>query len=196
MPVKDKEEVTTAVTATPGDPPEKKAAELVPASSGYQAHKPGDGYATRLGMMAVVMAYTAFACHHFFYNWIYLRNFIEGIVSVIGLGFIVSWTYDMTVAKVVATGGTMLLAAAGFFAGYYFIYVKRSTAEFLIKTDSELSKVTWPKISPWFKADTQVWGATYVVLIVVAALTLYVFGVDLILNQLAQWLFYGSGSAA
>ncbi|HYG73500.1 MAG TPA: preprotein translocase subunit SecE, partial [Planctomycetota bacterium] len=170
---------------------------LAPVPGGsFQVHKPGEGYATRLGMMVIVMAYTAFACHHFYYNWVWLRNFVDGILSSIWLGWMVSWTYDLTAAKIVAMGGTLLIAAVGFFVGYYFIYLKRSTAEFLIKTDVELSKVTWPKISPWFKMDTQVWGATYVVLIVVAALTLYVFGVDLILNQLAQWLFYSSGSRA
>ncbi len=52
--------------------------------------------------------------------------------------------------------------------------------------------MTWPKVSPWFKADTQVWGATYVVLIVVVALTLYVFGVDVVLQTIAQKLFYGT----
>ena len=57
---------------------------------------------------------------------------------------------------------------------------------------AEMGKVTWPKISPWFKPETQVWGATYVVLIVVAFLTLYVFGVDMVLQAIANWAFYGN----
>ena len=62
----------------------------------------------------------------------------------------------------------------------------------LIKTDTELGKVTWPKITPWFKSESLVWGSTYVVLIVVVALTVYVFGVDLVLQWISQKLFYGT----
>jgi preprotein translocase subunit SecE len=187
--VKDKEQMTTAVTASAPSGAEDrpgKAIEPPQKHSLFQAHKPGEGYATRLGMMAVVMSYVGFACHHWFYNWIYLRNFLDSI----HLGFLVSWTYELAAARYVAGVGAFAIAAVGFFIGYYYIYVKKASSEFLIKTDVELAKVTWPKITPWFKMDTQVWGATYVVLIVVAALTVYVFGIDMILQALANKLFY------
>jgi preprotein translocase subunit SecE len=188
--------MSTAVT-TPSDDAGKNAKQAevpAPASGGFTAHKPGEGYATRLGMMVVVMAYVAFACHHWYYNWVYLRNFIEGTLTPISLGVLVRWTYDPTASRVIATLGTLTIAAAGFAVAYFFIYVKRRTAEFLIKTDGELSKVNWPSITPWFKPESKVWGATYVVLIVVAALTLYVFSVDLVLQSIANFLFYGSPS--
>ena len=60
----------------------------------------------------------------------------------------------------------------------------------MIKTDQELAKVTWPKVSPWFRPETQVWGATYVVLIVIAGLTLYVLAVDSALEMIAKVLFF------
>jgi preprotein translocase SecE subunit len=194
----DKDQMSTAVTANPsGDEAGKGNVQRVPPTSslpvktGWQPYKPGDGYATRLGMMVVIMAYVAFACHHWFYNWVYLRNFAEGIFSALHLSFLTNWTYDLTASRYLAGGGAFLLAAAGFLTGYFFIYVKPASAEFLVKTDTELSKVTWPKVVPWFKVETQVWGATYVVLIVVAGLTLYVFGVDVILQKVANLLFYG-----
>jgi len=194
----DKDQMSTAVTAnTGGDEAGKGSVQRIPQGSapqptaGWQAYKPGDGYATRLGMMVVVMSYTAFACHHWFYNWVYLRNFLESMFTPLHLTILTNWTYELTAAKILAGGGAMALAALGFFTGYYFIYVKPASAEFLVKTDTELSKVTWPKVTPWFKSETQVWGATYVVLIVVVALTLYVFGVDFILHNIANWLFYG-----
>jgi preprotein translocase SecE subunit len=68
--------------------------------------------------------------------------------------------------------------------------VRRDSAEFLVKTDQELAKVTWPKVSPWFRPDTQVWGATYVVLIVIAMLTLYVLAADTVLEFLAKQAFF------
>ncbi len=180
--------MTTAVATTTPAPGDARP----PAPSGLQVHKPGEGYATRLGIMVVVMAYTGFACHHWYYHWVYLRDFADSMLGAVGLGFLTRWTLDSTVAKWISTGGTVVLAATGFAVGYYFVYIKRNTAEFLIKTDTELGKVTWPKIVPWFKADTQVWGATYVVLIVVVAMTLYVFGVDFVLQSIAQKLFYNS----
>ena len=190
----DKDQMTTAVTATPaGDNAGKGGPKPVPAarSTGWQAYKPGDGYATRLGMMVVVMAYVAFACHHWFYNWVYLRNFVEAMFTALHMSFMTNWTYDLGAAQAIAYVGAVGLASLGFLTAYYFIYVKPASAEFLVKTDMELSKVTWPKITPWFKMETQVWGATYVVLIVVAILTAYVFGVDIILQKLANMLFYG-----
>lgn len=159
----------------------------------FTAHKPGEGYATRLGMMVVVMAYTFFACHHWYFNWVFVRDFFDNMLRGTFLGFLTNWMFNPGAAGAVAGVGAGVVAAAGFFVAYYFIYVKRNSAEFLIKTDGELGKVTWPQITPWFKPETKVWGATYVVLIVVAALTLYVFGIDLILQWIANNLFYSAG---
>ena len=156
----------------------------------FQVYKPGEGYATRLGMMVVIMAYVGFACHHWFYNWVFVRDFFDGIFSAIHLGFLTAWTYNVVCSRWIAAAGALIVASVGLLIGYYFIYLKHNTAEFLIKTDSELGKVNWPKITPWFKPNTQVWGATYVVLIVIAALTIYVFGIDFILQHGSKYLFY------
>ena len=192
--MKDKENMATAVTATSpsNDGDGKRGVVPLPERGGLQAYKPGDGHATRLGIMAVVMAYVAFACYHWFYNWVFLRNFFhESIFSKIYLSFLTKWTLNSSVEAYIAYGGAAVIAAAGFATGYYFIYVKKASAEFLIKTDNELAKVQWPKMTPWFKAESPVWGATYVVLIVVVGMTLYVFGVDLILQAISQQIFYG-----
>ena len=194
--MKEKPMATTAVTvtSTEGDTGGKRGQvpQTLPQRGGYQAYKPGEGYATRLGIMVVAMSYTAFACYHWYYNWVLVRNFFhEGIFSKIYLKFLTQWTYGSAIEGYIAGGGATLIAATGFAIAYYYIYLKRSTAEFLIKTDGELAKVQWPKMTPWFKVESPVWGATYVVLIVVVLMTAYVFGVDLILNWIAQHIFYG-----
>ena len=181
--------MSTAVSTSPTGDEARKVATSVEAR-GLHAHKPGEGYATRLGMMVVCMAYVGFACWHWYYQWVYLRNFVDGVLSAIGLSVLVSWTYPPAVSRAIALLGTFAVAGIGFFFSYYFIYVKRASAEFLIKTDIELSKVTWPKITPWFKVESQVWGATYVVLIVVVLMTLYVFLIDIVLKLLSGTLFY------
>lgn len=161
----------------------------------FQVHKPGEGYATRLGMLVVLMAYAGYACHHWFYNWVFLRDFLDGFVRGTFLGRLTNWMYSSGTTRYVAGLGVVALAGGAFLASYYYIYLKRQSAEFLIKTDGELAKVTWPKATPWFRAETQVWGATYVVLIVIALLTIYIFGVDLVLQWIAQNVFYGGPSS-
>lgn len=160
-----------------------------PGSGGFfSVHKPGEGYATRLGIFIIALLFVLFTCHHWFYNWISVRDFATRYLS---LGFALNWTITVPNAtRYVSIGGAIVLFFLGAMIAYYYIYCAQRSAEFLVKTDGELAKVTWPKITPWFKSDTQVWGATYVVLIVVAFLTVYVFGVDFILQTLAQFLFY------
>ena len=160
------------------------------AQSGFEVFKPGEGYATRLGMMGVIAAYVAFAAWHWYYNWVFVRDIIDEFFSNIGWGRATRWMMDLNVSSGIAITGTVLIVGGGLLLGYYFIYIKRATAEYLIRTDTELAKVTWPKITPWFKADTLVWGSTYVVLIVVVAMTVYVFGVDLVLRWISHRLFY------
>lgn len=151
----------------------------------FTVHKPGEGSYTRLGLFVLSCVFVIFAAHHWYYNWGSLRDFAT---KYMGLDFLVGWTIPYS--KVVSIVGAIAVCFSGAAVAYYYIYCKQRSAEFLVKTDVELGKVTWPKISPWFKMDTPVWGATYVVLIVVAFLTLYVFGVDFILQSLAKFLFY------
>src|SRR6185436_967583 len=132
-------------------------------------------------------------CWHFYYNWVLVRNFLDEIPVI---NHLTRWTGDLRVSNFIAWAGTAAIAIVGLLTGYYFVYIKRPTAEYLIKTDTEMHKVTWPNITPWFKADTLVWGSTYVVLIVVVALTVYTFGVDMVLQWISQKLFYGTGKGA
>jgi preprotein translocase subunit SecE len=136
--------------------------------------------------MAVVSAFVFYACYCWYYGWkLVLVGFIGNRIFTEGMR---SWMVDGD--KYFQIGGTALLALLGGCVAYYYVYVRPRTVEFLIKTDVELAKVTWPKVQPWFKSESQVWGATYVVLITMAFLTLYVFFVDNVFQLLATWLFY------
>ena len=194
----DKNKAATAVATSAGDDRGGKAPLAPPSGGGgpVNVYKPGEGYATRLGMMAVIAAYVLFACHHFYFQWVFVRDFVDEIFRGIGFPKLTNWMTGLSVSNFIAIAGTAFIAIAGLLTGYYFIYVKRQTADFLIKTDTELNKVTWPKITPWFKADTLVWGSTYVVLIVVVALTVYTFGVDMVFQWISQKLFYGTSRGA
>jgi len=193
--VKDREETTTAVSATTPPEDRNKGALTSPSTGGtFSVHKPGEGYATRLGIMVIFMAYVFFAAHRWYYNWVFLRDLIDGFFSAIGLKVLTNWMTESGPTRTIAIVGTVAIVVLGFLLGYYLVYCKRATADFLVKTDGELAKVTWPAVTPWFKPEAKVWGATYVVLIFVAILSLYVFGVDSILKIIAQWAFYGGGA--
>jgi preprotein translocase subunit SecE len=155
----------------------------------FQVHKPGEGYATRLATFVIAMLFVAYTCHHWFYGWTFLRGFFDRMLQALHLR-VLGWSYDPVVARYVAFIGVAVLLVAGGLASFYFIYVRVRSAEFLVKTDGELAKVTWPKITPWFKPEAKVWGATYVVLIVLALLTVYIMVVDQALVVLSRWLFY------
>jgi preprotein translocase subunit SecE len=190
--VKDKDQMATAVAAETAPDDKGKGGSVGRPEGGMQVYKPGEGYATRLGIMVVVMSFVGFACHRWFYNWVFVRDIVDGVFSTIRLGVLTGWMFQPAAAKVISIGGTIALAATGFFVAYYFVYVKRNSADFLVKTDIELGKVSWPEVTPWFKAETKVWGATYVVLIFVAILAVYVFVVDYVLNFISHGIFYGN----
>ena len=172
------------MTTSANAPEESRGAKAPEEKTSWSVYKPGEGYATRLGLMVVILAYVIFASRQWYYNWVLVRSFLESTF----LSFIAGWMTSG--ASYVQLGGTIGIAGAGLLLGYYYIYIKRNSAEFLIRTDTELGKVTWPKVSPWFKAETQVWGATYVVLIVIGVLTAFVFGVDVIMKKIADFVFY------
>lgn len=143
----------------------------------------------RLGMFVLCILFTAFTCHHWYFNWVLLRDVFLSAFESMGIPGLLAWTRPLDVQFWISIVGTAVLFGLGLLIGYHYIYVKTRSAEFLVQTDAELKKVTWPNITPWFKSDTKVWGATYVVLIVVTAFTLYILVVDKILTFGADFLF-------
>jgi preprotein translocase SecE subunit len=172
----------------PGSPPAAPGA--TPRHGILPVYKPGEGAVTRLGFFVVLGSFILYGAHSWYYNWTFMRTTLLKYLEPIGLGVLLNWTTDGIMPKIVGFAGSGILIGGGLLLAYYYLYVKPRSAEFLIQTDGELRKVTWPKVSPWFKPETQVWGATYVVLVVVVLLALYVFSVDTVLNFLAQKVFY------
>jgi len=153
----------------------------------------------RLSIFLIALAFLLYSGLHWYHYWTFLRDFLVNIL--VGL---LSWFMrdqgsvrstlegGSVVREWVAAGGALLIVGGGALLAYYYIYVKVRLAEFLIQTDGEMHKVTWPDVTPWFRPTTKVWGSTYVVLIVVAGLAVFVFGVDYVLSTVAQWIFYPS----
>jgi preprotein translocase SecE subunit len=82
----------------------------------------------------------------------------------------------------------ILFPAVGFFLAMmlaFHLFVNRPrAAEFLVETQGELKRVSWPTRREWI-------GSTLVVLVLVFLLSMYLFGVDYVLSPLMQKLRIG-----
>jgi len=76
------------------------------------------------------------------------------------------------IAWIVIIGGCILL--------YRFLNKERA-ADFLIETDTEVRKVTWPS---WNDA----WNSSLIVVLFVAVLTSYIFISDYVINRIMTWV--------
>jgi preprotein translocase subunit SecE len=63
----------------------------------------------------------------------------------------------------------------------------KDVVQFLSQVRVELTRVIWPKFDDWI-------GSTIVVLILVALFSIYLFFIDSMFSQLAQWVFAYQGS--
>jgi preprotein translocase subunit SecE len=112
-----------------------------------------------------------------------------------------SWYSEFySVSETSGTGGVVSMIGAtvlvlGFLVIAYLIGVATpKTCDFLIDMDSELKKVIWPDVQPVFDPKAEAWGATYVVIITVIVLTVFIYAVDIFLtfavqDGLLSWLF-------
>lgn len=140
--------------------------------------KPGQGRIARIAAyvgIALIAAYGAMALHR-----------IPGIDSKWfgGLQGLAEWPFLGTRI----TLRPILFPAVGFFLASmiaFHLFVNRPrAAEFLIETQGELKRVSWPTRREWV-------GSTIVVLVLVFILSMYLFGVDYVLTPIMQKLRIG-----
>ncbi len=96
------------------------------------------------------------------------------------------------VAKVLTPGvlGSVLLLVVGAVGVYMLVFVNARIADYLISVEGEMRKVYWPKIKPWFAWSSELWGSTYVVIIVVVILSVFIRVVDMCFTPLSSWVFH------
>ncbi len=142
-------------------------------------HKEKQGKVTRAGavIIGVIMAlYSGFS----WYRW---QLSIEDASSASLSSLFLNHAF---------IGAIVIFLAISAFAIYLSFFSAKSS-DFLIDVDVELRKVVWPDALPLFDPKAEAWGATYVVIVTVIFLTIYIGLVDTVLeNVLAkhilQWL--------
>ena len=84
------------------------------------------------------------------------------------------------------------LILVAFMVGSYLVcFANRKAGDFLIETEIEMRKVTWPTWKPWLSPKTELWGATYVVIVLMLVIAGFIALVDVALQMIAQLIFYG-----
>ena len=92
------------------------------------------------------------------------------------------WYYWQSGHPTAALVGAVVLAAAVFTGGWFTVFKKEKTSEFLIDLDGELRKVVWPPVQPLFDPKTEAWGSTYVVIACTVVFTALIAALDIVLQ--------------
>jgi preprotein translocase subunit SecE len=147
---------------------------------GWSIYRPGEGRITRYGALVIAIGMGAFSAYRW---WLWgsprvMLPFV-GRLPLVG-GHQLNWG---------EVGATVILVAF-VLGGYGLAFVRPGTSDFLIETEIELRKVTWPEWKPLFRSTTELWGSTYVVIMVVAALVFFIFAVDRGLIAAANAIFF------
>jgi len=139
----------------------------------WKIYRPGDGRSTRWGAWGILVAFGLYACYNFF-NW--------GSTWELGrLG-----THKIHAGHV----GALIIFVVTLLGSSITCFVHPRASSFLVEVDTEIRKTTWPAVRPWFKRTTEVWGHTYVILVVVVVMALFLWGVDSIFQLIAKNIWY------
>ena len=70
------------------------------------------------------------------------------------------------------------------------MFMNRRSVDFLVEVERELREVAWPEYQPIGSPKAELWGSTYIVIVVVVIMTAFTGLVDMIYQTLAQFVFY------
>lgn len=101
------------------------------------------------------------------------QELIDTTIPLVEIPIIITPAYLSTIFL-----GILLIALLA-----YFTFHQQKISEFLIDTESEMRKVSWP-------STAEVRDSSFVVVIVIVALGLYLYGLDFFLNKLCKLLFF------
>lgn len=152
------------------------------------SYKTKQGKIVRWGTFILSSLLTVFAMYRVFYSFPYI-NIIpdertefwkwvyQSLLSFTIPGVDISITVSPRLIFTLALGTVLLLVIA------YVCFRNIRISDFLIDTESEMRKVSWPTLR-------EVVDSSLVVIIVIIALGIYLFVVDIGLSKFFNWLFF------
>ena len=147
----------------------------------WQIYRPGEGRWARFGALAVILGMASFGAFRW-YHWRSGSTWLPGIGRLPLIG-----RHELNWGEI----GAALILIVFTLLAYRICFVRSGSSDFLIETEIELRKVTWPEWKPVFRMKTELWGSAYVVIMVVAALTLLIYLIDSALLLGSTWVFLG-----
>ncbi|MHC5054137.1 MAG: preprotein translocase subunit SecE [Planctomycetota bacterium] len=146
----------------------------------WKVYRPGEGRWARLIALVAFLGLAGFSA----YRWHLWASAWDARAAVWILPRI--GVHQLTWAEI----GAGVLLAGFALLGYRTCFARPRTSDFLIETEIELRKVTWPAWKPLFRWNTELWGNTYVVIVVIVALALFLFAVDMALQTASGAIFF------
>ena len=143
----------------------------------WKVYRPGEGRWARLLAMVAILAMGAFSAYRW-HLWAERAEWRRWLLPGIG-------AHQVTWSEV----GAAVLMTTFALVGYRICFARTTTSDFLIETEIELRKVTWPQWKPLFRSKTELWGSTYVVILVIVILAVFIGVVDLALQVAADAIF-------
>lgn len=139
----------------------------------FKIHKRDQGGYTRLGFAALILLFGIFVVYH----W---HDFCLSQADN-GFGQFMTHEYFGFLSLSIVTD--VLILAAAILVVVRYVGSHEKAAEYFIETESEMRKVSWP-------TKDEVKGSTAVVIVVMFSLALIIFALDVMLMEVAKYLFY------
>lgn len=136
---------------------------------GWRIYRPNDGILIRRVATIGILLFSGFGCLRW-YRWMMDTESFDGALN---------W----------GVTGAAMIGIAGLLISFRICFVSAKASTFLIETENELRKVTWPNYKPWFSMEAEVWVSTYVVITVLIIMAALLFGVDQVFYQIQRWVF-------
>ena len=150
---------------------------------GWRIYRPNDGILVRRIAVIAFLLLTGFACFRWF---LWMQDTIWPFVP----GNAPPWDQPPWNLHW-GTVGAAALGLGGLLIGFRICFVSPKVSTFLIETEVELRKVSWPEYKPWFSSQAEVWGSTYVVVAVLLLMAVLLFSIDSGFRVIQEFLFLG-----
>ena len=137
-------------------------------------YKHGQGKLSR-GLAGMGMGMFGFFASYRLYLWLGAYDFFKGDLPLLPSNLLGA---EMPVNYALVVGLGLLIGTA---VGTYLISNHPKVADFLLETEAEMKKVSWPSVN-------EIWGSSVVVLIVTIIFGVYLLGVDYSLGSLRGFL--------
>ena len=143
---------------------------------GWRIYRPNDGILVRRIAVIGFLLLTGFACFRWF---LWMQDAIWPYSSESPPPWSLHW----------GTVGAAVLGLVGLLIGFRICFVSLKVSTFLIETEIELRKVSWPEYKPWFSSQAEVWGSTYVVVAVLLLMACLLFSIDYAFRTIQELIF-------